>query len=205
MLVTPVKFNAGYKASRKAKESSNPMQSCSQSQIPHLFRSRPQLRQRRLNLETRLLLQSHDLEPLEIRQSSSLLLLAALLGPRTLLPLCLNTSLLPLRLDNTSSCTPRELLENEGCENELCKSDRLTWNGDFGVCCWSIDEGLYVCEHLTLESSTLQDYAHTRLWSMISTIVASLPADSPPWMSTIRPTSTSLHDDALISASPIVN
>jgi hypothetical protein len=39
---------------------------------------------------------------------------------------------------------------------------------------------------------------------MISTIVASLPSDGPPWMRAIRPTSTSLHDDALISASPIV-
>ena len=39
---------------------------------------------------------------------------------------------------------------------------------------------------------------------MISTIVASLPSDGPPWMRAIRPTSTSLHDDTLISASPIV-
>jgi hypothetical protein len=99
------------------------MQSCSQSQIQHLFRSRLQLRQRRLDLETRLLLQSQDLESLEICQGSSLLLLAALLSPRTLLPLCLDTGLLPLRLDNSGSCSPGELLENEGCEDELCKSD----------------------------------------------------------------------------------
>jgi hypothetical protein len=39
---------------------------------------------------------------------------------------------------------------------------------------------------------------------MISTIVASLPSEGPPVMRTILPTSTSLHDDAVISASPIV-
>ena len=99
------------------------MQSCSQSQIQHLFRSRLQLRQRCLDLETRLLLQSHDLESLEICQSSSLLLLATLLSPRTLLPLCLDTSLLPLRLDHSSSCASWELFENKGCEDELCKGD----------------------------------------------------------------------------------
>lgn len=99
------------------------MQSCSQSQNHHLFRSRLQLRQRRLDLETCLLLQSHDLESLEIRQGPSLLLLAALLSPRALLPLCLDTSFLPLRLDNSGSCAPRELLKDKGCEDELCECD----------------------------------------------------------------------------------
>jgi hypothetical protein len=31
-----------------------------------------------------------------------------------------------------------------------------------------------------------------------------LPSEGPPWISATRPTSTSLHDDALISASPIM-
>jgi hypothetical protein len=31
-----------------------------------------------------------------------------------------------------------------------------------------------------------------------------LPSEGPPWMRTTRPTSTSLHVDALMSASPIV-
>ena len=35
-------------------------------------------------------------------------------------------------------------------------------------------------------------------------MVASLPSEGPPWISATRPTSTSLHDEALISASPIV-
>ena len=35
-------------------------------------------------------------------------------------------------------------------------------------------------------------------------MVASLPSEGPPWMRTTRPSSTSLHDDTLISASPIV-
>jgi hypothetical protein len=50
----------------------------------------------------------------------------------------------------------------------------------------------------------LLEVEHTRLWSMISTIVASFPSEGPLWIRTMRPTSTSLHDDTLISASPIV-
>lgn len=54
---------------------------------------------------------------------------------------------------------------------------------------------------LSLQSSPI---VHTRLWSMISTIAASLPSCGPPVTRTTRPTSTSLQEDALISASPIV-
>ena len=35
-------------------------------------------------------------------------------------------------------------------------------------------------------------------------MVASFPAEGPAWIRATRPTSTILHDDALISASPIV-
>ncbi|KAA8569301.1 hypothetical protein EYC84_000958 [Monilinia fructicola] len=52
--------------------------------------------------------------------------------------------------------------------------------------------------------SNSSPFLHTRLWSMISTIAASLPSCGPPVTRTTRPTSTSLHEDALISASPIV-
>ena len=45
---------------------------------------------------------------------------------------------------------------------------------------------------------------HTRLWSMISTIVASFPSDGPPLTRAMRPTSTNLQEESLISASPIV-
>jgi hypothetical protein len=86
------------------------MQSCSQSQIHQPLRRSLDLSQGLSDLETCLLPQLHDLEPLEICQSSSPLLLGTLLSPRTLLPLRLNTRLLPLRLDNTRSCTPRKLL-----------------------------------------------------------------------------------------------
>src|ERR1700709_707885 len=100
------------------------MQSCSQSQTrPTPLRSSLDLGQRLANLETCLLPQSEDLESLEIRQCPSPLLLGALLGPGTLLPLCIDTSLLPMRLDYASSCGPRKLLQNQRSEDELCEGD----------------------------------------------------------------------------------
>jgi hypothetical protein len=62
----------------------------------------------------------------------------------------------------------------------------------------------YLLSVLPPPSQICLDVKHTRLWSMISTIAASLPSEGPPWMRAMRPTSTSLHDEALISASPIV-
>lgn len=98
------------------------------------LRSSLDLGQRLSDLETCLLPQPQDLEPLKICQGSSPLLLGALLGPRALLPLRLNTSLLPLRLDDTSSGAPGKLLKDKGCENELREGDRLTGDGGLGFC-----------------------------------------------------------------------
>ena len=77
--------------------------------------------------------QSHNLESLEIRQLSSPLLLAALLGPRALLPLRLDAGLLPLCLDRARSCATGKLLEDQRGEDELCGGDCLTGNGGLGV------------------------------------------------------------------------
>lgn len=76
----------------------------------HPLRRSLDLGQRLSDLETCLLPQSHDLESLEIGQSPSPLLLDTLLSPGALLPLCLDTSLLPLRLDRASSCASGQLL-----------------------------------------------------------------------------------------------
>lgn len=81
-----------------------------------------------------LLSQTQNLESLEIRECLSSLLLATLLGPRTLLPFRLDTGLFPLRLDYASSCTSGELLENQRGEDDVGKSDRLTGDGSLGVC-----------------------------------------------------------------------
>lgn len=135
MLLTPAKFDVGYKVPRRSKGIQQPYASCSQSQIHptlHLRRGL-NLSHRLPDLETCLLSQLHNLESLEIGQSPSPLLLRTLLGPRALLPLRLNTSLLPLLLDNTSSCTTGELLEDQRCEDELCECDRLTGNGGLAV------------------------------------------------------------------------
>lgn len=62
------------------------------------------------------------------------------------------------------------------------------------------------CLQLVYMSQVSQVFCagRTRLWSMISTIVASFPSWDPPSMRTILPTSTNLQLEALISASPIV-
>lgn len=86
------------------------------------------------DLETRLLPQFHDLESLEICQSPSPLLLGTLLRPGALLPLRVDTSLLPLRLDYASSCASWKFLQYEGSEDEFCEGDRLTGNGGLGIC-----------------------------------------------------------------------
>ena len=113
--------------------------------------------QRLSDLESLLLSQSHDLESLEIRKSLSAFLLAALLGPGTLLPLCLNSGLLPLRLDNTSSGSSWELLEDEGSEDNFGKGDRLAWYGGLGICGWSVDKSLYFNQSLRFHLPDLPD------------------------------------------------
>lgn len=79
----------------------------------------------------------------------------------------------------------------------------MTGNGGLGGGRWSINKGLFHVNTCS-PSFRIPSNPRTRLWSMISTIVASFPSDGPPWMRTIRPTSTSRQEDALISASPIV-
>ena len=107
------------------------------------------LSQRFSDLETCLLSQPQNLESLEISQCSSPLLLSTLLSPSTLLPFFLNAGLLPLRLNHTSSCSPRKLLENKRSENELCESDWLTGNCGLGVCWWSVDKSLFSSQYST--------------------------------------------------------
>jgi hypothetical protein len=98
--------------------------------------------QRFSDLETCLLSQSHDLEALEVGESTSSLLLGALLCPCALLPLCLDSSLLPCSLDGSSAGASWERLKDNRCEDELGESDRLTWDSGLGVGGWAIDQSL---------------------------------------------------------------
>lgn len=58
-------------------------------------------------LEAALLLESHNLESIEVCQRLPSLLLEALLGPVALLPLRVDAGLVPRRLDGCCARTPR--------------------------------------------------------------------------------------------------
>ena len=170
-----------------------------------LVRSLDNLGQGLADLETCLLSQTQNLESLEVGQCSSSLPLGALLGPGALLPLGLDASLLPCGLDGTGAGSSWKLGENQWCENEVGKGSSLAGNGGLGVGSWSIDENLkYMLVPYPPYFDIFVIERRTRLWSMISTMVASLPSDGPPWIKTTRPTSTNLHCEALMSASPIL-
>lgn len=58
------------------------------------------------------------------------------------MPLCVDTGLLPLRLNDTSPGSPRKLLEDQRSEDELCEGDGLAGDRGLRVCGWAIDESL---------------------------------------------------------------
>lgn len=96
----------------------------------NLFRGSHNLGQGLADLETGLLSQSQNLESLEVGQSSPPLLLGTLLGPGALLPLRIDTGLLPRSLNGTSACSTGQLAQDEGGEDALSEGDRLTGNGE---------------------------------------------------------------------------
>lgn len=85
-------------------------------------------------LESSLLLQSHDLESVKIRQSLPSLLLQALLGPVGLLPLRVDLGLLPELLDGACPRTSGELLNNHLGEQAAGEGDGLSRDSEFGIC-----------------------------------------------------------------------
>ena len=107
-----------------------------------LVRSLDNLGQGLSDLETCLLSQTQNLESLEVGQCSSSLLLGTLLGPGALLPLGLDTSLLPCGLDGTGAGSSWKLGENDWCKDAVGKGNSLARNGGLGVGSWSINENL---------------------------------------------------------------
>lgn len=59
---------------------------------------------------------------------------------------------------------------------------------------------LFLEFHMLRYSGVFDSMQRTRLWSMISTMVARRPAYGPSWRRTTRPTSTFFQLEALISA-----
>lgn len=78
---------------------------------------------------TYLLPHLHDLEPLEVVQSSPLLHRCALLGPCALIELLLDLGLFPLLRNVTYTGGTGELGDDNGGEGELCECDLLSGNG----------------------------------------------------------------------------
>ncbi|KAB8294973.1 hypothetical protein EYC80_006925 [Monilinia laxa] len=133
----------GYKAHLRAKEPINPcvvLLALPNIPLPNLCRGN--LSPGDLNLESSPLPQSQNLESLEICQRSSLGLLLTLLCPWALLPQLLDTSLLPLLLNNTGTRGSWKALEDEWCEDDIGERDCLSGNSCELVCCWAIDKSL---------------------------------------------------------------
>ncbi len=102
------------------------------------------LGERLADLETGLLAETENLEALKVCECAAALLLGTLLGPGGLLPLSLNTGLLPDGLDDTGAGSTWELLEDEWGEDNTGKGDGLTWDGDIGIGGWAINQDLIV-------------------------------------------------------------
>lgn len=78
---------------------------------------------------THLLPQPHNLEPLKIRKCTSLLPLFPFLRPRALIPLLLNTLLLPSLCNRTGTCCPWKFWDDDRCEDGVCERDGVPRDG----------------------------------------------------------------------------
>lgn len=93
-------------------------------------------------LESSLLLESHNLESVEVGQSLSSVALLLSLGPVALLPLVVDTSLLPRGLEGSCSGSPRQLGDGEGSQQDIGQADGLPGNNQLGVAGGAIDQSL---------------------------------------------------------------
>lgn len=93
-------------------------------------------------LESSLLLESHNLEAVEVGQVLPPLDLVALLGPVALLPLGIDLVLFPKLLDNTVTGSTEEALDDELRKQALGEGDGLTRNRQGGVSGRTVDENL---------------------------------------------------------------
>lgn len=102
-----------------------------------------------------LLLQSHDLESLKVREVGSGLSGGELLGPRGRIPLGLYTTLLPCLGEGGGSCGPWEACDDVWGEGQVVVCLDVT--GHAGR--WAIDEGSVVVDDLR------DDGERTCVWS----------------------------------------
>lgn len=93
-------------------------------------------------LESSLLLESQDLESVEVGQSLSSLALLLSLGPVALLPLVVDRSLLPRGLEGSCSGSPRQLRDGEVSQQDIGETDSLPGNNQLGVARRAIDQSL---------------------------------------------------------------
>ncbi len=121
---------------------------------------------------TYLLPQLQNLEPLEVVQLPPLLERSALLGPGAFVELLLDLVLLPLLRNVADTGGAGQLGDDDGGEGELGEGDFLT--GDGGLLGGTINKDLCL-----LAAAFPPDQIagiRTRLWSMISTMVARRPS-----------------------------
>ncbi len=102
----------------------------------------PDLGQSLALLEPPLLLQPHNLEPVEVGERLAALLLELLLGPVALGPLGVNTSGLPRLLDGTRPRAAGELVDNDRREEGVGELDDAAGGGELVVCGGAVDESL---------------------------------------------------------------
>jgi len=106
------------------------------------LRRSPNLRHALPDLESLLLPQSHNLEPLEVCELSSPGAASATLGPCALSPLLVDVGGFPLLLDGTSTGCERDLVDDNVCEGDV--RERCGVAGDEAglVCGGTVDEDL---------------------------------------------------------------
>lgn len=131
--------------------------------------------------------------------------MSILLGPAAGGELAVDFLLLPELADGASTGGARKLGDDEGGESSVGQGEGVARDNLLFLSGRTVDEHLsssLVDEFIILLiflQSILNANRHTRLWSIISTMVASLPVYGPERMRTTRPTSTSFHDVVLIS------
>lgn len=171
-------------------------------------------------LEPSLLLEAEDLEALEVGECLPPVALSTLLGPVGLLPLGVDLGLFPELLQGGVAAATVEALNLEVREKSLGEGDGLADGGQAGVARGALGEHLQYRKDLRSAFHSLLRapsvslspprrrcgcHKRTRLWSIISTTAASLPASGwSPLIRMTRPTSTRRQAEPSINASPIV-
>jgi hypothetical protein len=117
--------------------------------------------------ESSLLLESHNLEAVEVGQVLPSLDLLTLLGPVALLPLGVDLVLLPKLLDGTVSGATDEALNNELGEQALGQGNGLSGDSQSRVGGRTVDENLCKKSRLILHSSLPGFAGYDKTYSLV--------------------------------------